>query len=636
MKKVYFILLPVLLIIASILFINFIKDEKIDTLTNNKSHDFEIQLNITMSMYKELSKSIFLEVINTKDNLELIKKAMDNSDNSLRLKLYKKLKPSYDRLQQLGLQQLHFHTKDGKSFLRFHKPESYGDNLMSRHSIAKITKSHSFIYGFEEGKVYSGFRYLYPLKFNGKYLGSVEISISLNGLKKRINELYPAYYAFMVKRDTFEKILFIKERDNYIVSPLNDNYLINQNYKINKSILSQRVIDTINSRVKNRIKSNLDNFDKFSIIEKYDNKYYCLCFIPIQNIAGEKVAYFIVYQEAPSVEFIYEDFYFNIALITFLIMGLTYIVYRRYLVSEELKRKNTIIASNNIKLQKAKKDLENDMEIIDKNVLMSKTDINGDITDITEAFAKVTGYTKEELIGQNHRILKDPETPNEFYEHMWKTISEGGKYEGELRNVRKDGTKYWARLVAVPIKNSKGKITGYSAIRENVTDKKKIEELSQVDPLTKVYNRIKLNKELPSLIAHSLLADEKLSLIIFDIDFFKKVNDTYGHLIGDNVLKELMNVMSKYVDNSMMLFRYGGEEFILVVKNMDLVETAHFCEHLRLSVQTHTFNDVGNITCSFGVTALKKGDNVHSMIKRADDALYQSKENGRNLVTTKL
>lgn len=126
-----------------------------------------------------------------------------------------------------------------------------------------------------------------------------------------------------------------------------------------------------------------------------------------------------------------------------------------------------------------------------------------------------------------------------------------------------------------------------------------------------------------------------IGIIIVDIDDFKKINDTYGHLIGDDVLREFSSIISQNLRKNDFVGRYGGEEFLIVLPELDLKESCKIAERIRLSVESEVFNFGGisvKITASFGVAVLHKGDDIKTSLQKADDALYDAKKSGKNRV----
>lgn len=163
----------------------------------------------------------------------------------------------------------------------------------------------------------------------------------------------------------------------------------------------------------------------------------------------------------------------------------------------------------------------------------------------------------------------------------------------------------------------------------------KFEEISLHDSLTGVYNRAKFEQELQNEIDKTIRYDiESFALVFLDIDNFKKVNDKYGHLIGDKVLKELAFKVEKHLRKSDLFARWGGEEFVLIFPLTTLENAKIAAENIREFISTSDFEEVGKVTCSFGVSKFKKDDDFHSIIFRADEAMYKAKQSGKNRIVS--
>ena len=152
------------------------------------------------------------------------------------------------------------------------------------------------------------------------------------------------------------------------------------------------------------------------------------------------------------------------------------------------------------------------------------------------------------------------------------------------------------------------------------------------DPLTGLHNRLKLESTLPAEMARADRYDTPLSLVLYDVDHFKKVNDTYGHPVGDKVLIQLSRFVPNLIRNTDFLARWGGEEFLILVPGSDGAMAFQAAEKLREAISHVVFDEVGSITCSFGVAEYIPGESVADLITRADDALYRAKADGRNQV----
>ncbi|MBW9259061.1 MAG: diguanylate cyclase [Candidatus Thiodiazotropha sp. (ex. Lucinisca nassula)] len=168
-----------------------------------------------------------------------------------------------------------------------------------------------------------------------------------------------------------------------------------------------------------------------------------------------------------------------------------------------------------------------------------------------------------------------------------------------------------------------------------ITIEKDLRQLAMSDPLTGISNRRQLNYQLNYLLASSKRYEENLSLLMLDIDHFKNINDTYGHDTGDSILFSLVELIKPLIREVDQFARWGGEEFIIVLPKTDIIEGANLAERIRRQVEDINFPAINHLTISIGVTAFQKNDTHASIIKRADDALYEAKNTGRNRVILK-
>jgi len=152
------------------------------------------------------------------------------------------------------------------------------------------------------------------------------------------------------------------------------------------------------------------------------------------------------------------------------------------------------------------------------------------------------------------------------------------------------------------------------------------------DPLTGLYNRLRLKEVLPREMARADRSGCALSVVMFDIDRFKRINDSFGHATGDKVLVALSRLAAGPLRATDDLVRWGGEEFLVVLPGINATEAGHVAEKLRLAIANHRIDDVGQITASFGVAQYAPGEAMTDLISRADRALYQAKASGRNRV----
>lgn len=161
---------------------------------------------------------------------------------------------------------------------------------------------------------------------------------------------------------------------------------------------------------------------------------------------------------------------------------------------------------------------------------------------------------------------------------------------------------------------------------------KELVQLATIDPLTSIPNRRKFDEALQYELSRDSRYNHALSIIFCDLDNFKKINDEHGHKVGDDALREFASLISSHTRNTDIFARWGGEEFVLLLPETDINTAVNIAEKLRIETENYRFSYIGNITASFGVTEFAQGDNEITFIKRADVALYRSKENGRNRI----
>lgn len=283
------------------------------------------------------------------------------------------------------------------------------------------------------------------------------------------------------------------------------------------------------------------------------------------------------------------------------------------------------------KLLKANMKLSEFALIIDKYVITATTKIDSTIVEVSKAFEQLSGYSKDELIGKKMSIIVNPKRDKTIIKDLWKTILDKQIWEGEIQNKTKDGKYYWLNQYIIPkINTNNDSIEQFISIGVDITAKKELEKFASIDKLTGIYNRRMLDSFLQKEIEVSKRHKDNLSLIIIDIDFFKLVNDTYGHLVGDNVLKQLSKIISQNIRISDIFGRYGGEEFLIICTKTSENNAFILAEKLRKEIENFKFDRVGYKTISLGISSLTNNDDIELLFKKADEALYKAKNSGRN------
>jgi diguanylate cyclase (GGDEF)-like protein/PAS domain S-box-containing protein len=272
------------------------------------------------------------------------------------------------------------------------------------------------------------------------------------------------------------------------------------------------------------------------------------------------------------------------------------------------------------------------LEIIDRYVLTCKTNLEGLITDVSQALCELSGYQQQELIGKTPTIFKSNTTEAQTYQELWQKITQGQVWQGELLNRTKDGRQFWLDMSILPDYDDQQRIIGYTSIATDITSKKLIQKIADLDKLTQLYNRNKLDVLLEREYSRSLRYGNPLSMILLDIDHFKAVNDTYGHPVGDSVLIEIAQLLKQNSRTTDFVGRWGGEEFMIICVETTQQGAYKTAEHIRQVIEHHQFLHVDHKTASFGLAELGDGDKINDLIARADQALYRAKQEGRNRV----
>ena len=273
------------------------------------------------------------------------------------------------------------------------------------------------------------------------------------------------------------------------------------------------------------------------------------------------------------------------------------------------------------------------------------------LTASSQTLANITGFDSgDSLIGLTDYEIFPVELADDYY-RLEKEIYRGEReFLSEIQPyVDEDGKQGWVHNIKYPIIED-GQLVGLFGIARSVTKEieteqklkaalqelekknKELEHLAHTDPLTGINNRIGIDNSLKQELLRSRRYGLDTSLIMIDIDKFKAVNDSYGHQVGDLVLKEVAQVLQRNIRQVDLLGRWGGEEFLVVLPETALSGAMTLAEKLRLAVESFNFTESGNHTVSIGVSTYRGGDSQDTLIYRADSALYFAKEKGRNRI----
>uniref|UniRef100_UPI0037518359 putative bifunctional diguanylate cyclase/phosphodiesterase n=1 Tax=Undibacterium sp. TaxID=1914977 RepID=UPI0037518359 len=265
------------------------------------------------------------------------------------------------------------------------------------------------------------------------------------------------------------------------------------------------------------------------------------------------------------------------------------------------------------------------------------TDTEARIEYVNQAFVEKTGCTLEQVFGQHPNILQSGKTPLFAYEEMWDQLRRGESWQGELMNRYKDGKESIELAHISPVRDANGVITHFLSLQEDITDKKRTEEriqyLAHYDVLTGLPNRALLEEHAQFAISSAKRKGTTLSLLFFDLDHFKNINDSLGHSTGDALLVELSRRLRDVLREDDIISRLGGDEFILLLSGVDEVGAERVAEKLLYTVnQSYMLGQYDlNVSASIGIAVYPEdGEDLETLLRNADTAMYRAKQDGRN------
>ncbi|MEA3370788.1 MAG: diguanylate cyclase [Campylobacterota bacterium] len=502
-RKRYFILLFVLLVLLTYSIVKGVSSSAVDKHLADKTQQIFLEYKTIYNNNHKIADLIFETEIDKSKIIELFK-------NREREELYAHLLINYKKFRSFSVRQLHFHLPNNDSFLRMHRPTKFGDNLTkARLTVKYVNDSKKRIDGFEEGRVFNGFRFVYPLFDATKHIGSVEVSFSALSFIKELESNYKIKSNFLIDKSVVDEKVFKHEKSNYVQSPIPQYYfqksiLDHININLTEKKLSKERADSIHTQIQEG--------KPFSI---YDKKFkQIVTLIPMVNPISKRVTAALTFRSNDVLIEQESEHALFAALITSTIFALVLL-----LIFKELKSRALL-------------------------------------------YQKIDERTKELLL-----------------------LNE------------------------------------------------KLNEMAHVDPLTGAYNRRYFYDISKKILSFTRREKQPLTIAMIDIDKFKDVNDNHGHDIGDEVLITLVNEVKNSIRESDVFVRYGGEEFILMLPNTDLEHALVITQKLRSAIESCDKVENLSFTISIGVAAFNyEEDDIGSLIKKSDKALYEAKNSGRNRV----
>ncbi len=498
-------LLVVLLESATYLYFDLMREEKIETFKRYTLKENALLLDTARHGLDGKSDVIYDIKINQPRVLALMQEAQDPTKRDrVRNELYALLKPTYEFLKRNGIRQFHFHLPGSISFLRFHKPQKFGDSLKGvRYSIDLVNKTKKVVRGFEEGRIFNGFRNVYPLFYHDKFVATVEISYSIRAIATTLTQKEEAFYGLLIEKSLVEKKVWKENRKHYLPSYFSNRYLWD-----NKALQTlyfhqnkKEFLEWLRGFEKLLAKSVaplLEKKSSFLMPIRFQDKNFIVIFQVLKNIANKPVGYIVTFEES--------DFFAQNAHHSMMTMAIGFII--------------------------------------------------------------------DFIVG----VL--------FFLFL--------KSERDIKAALSFRSNY--------------------------------------DPLTALLNRRGFETTYEALWHTHKRTKRPYSLLFLDIDHFKKINDSFGHDVGDAVLQKLAEILKKNLRESDVIARWGGEEFVVLLNDTDIEAAYKVAKKLRRAIEEYHDEQLPHFTISIGVSGGTYTKALEHLIKEADSALYRAKKSGRNKV----
>ena len=535
--------------------------------------------------------------------------------DAIREELLKRYISFFNHQKLKALNGMQIFDKEGRSLLRFHQPAYYDDMIINKRKSLQLLKEQ-IIYqnGFEVGIFQESYRFQYPLFYDGEFVGSYEYSVDSQAIIDEMSNFYGDYYQFIFDAPFFEKII-LKEtiQKNYTKFNIgNKIFYIKCNFN-QKTLQQQRLLYLSKLKPLQKILKK----NKISVIDyNYKSKSHAVVVMPIKDLGNNYFAYILVHIDNSPVKALKKNLFIDIILVTFISFILYIYIYKEI---------------QNRKYIKELINLQHDLIIVSDGE---------NINDANKAFLNFFGYNSLKKFKKDHPCICDKFLEEDSLlkkgQNNLSWISYLQKYQGKDHKVSMYNSMKEKRIFTVDIeyiKNSHQFLILFRDVTEEMKTQQELEERANFDTLTQIYNRNRFEYFLKIELEKAKRYDNIFSLIMFDIDHFKQINDTYGHDIGDSVLKELVQLVNIHIREVDIFARWGGEEF-MIISRTNIYQSEMFAEKLRKTIENYSFKHITSLTCSFGITQYRKDDTKESIIKRCDNMLYSAKKAGRNCVVS--
>ncbi|MCX7989476.1 MAG: GGDEF domain-containing protein [Aquificaceae bacterium] len=555
----------------------------------------------------------------------LMEEALKGGEERARAELYRELWKAYEGLRERAMvRDVQFLLPDGTVLLRLRTPHLYGDKPSQVNPVVKRALETSLPQkGFGTDGVLSGYVYAYPLKDGkGKKLGLVVFYVSLEVLRSFLKEVNPGVsYAILLKEDILQRV-FTEYRHYYEEVKGLKGWVIEDPYrklKDSAGSLSQKEEELLRALVlESSFRRALSMPGNHALVFRSQGAYYKAIVVKIGE--GDKESAVLVGMpsgaDIQSISRSYTTYEVVFSLLALALSLYTYF-YLRGLYSLRLSHKS----------------LEMVLSLANAGVVV--LDKGGRARFLNDTALELLGYKKEELLNKVFHDLVHYHTGPLEGCPIYRSAVKGMSYKGEDSFLKRDGNPIEVEVDVKPIRIDaflEGVILSFYDITTRKEKEKRVYDMATHDQLTKLHNRWYAEEFFASELARAKRQGLPLSILMIDVDNFKNINDTYGHNVGDMVLKSLAQILKSSVRSYDLVARWGGEEFLILLLGDGQEEAVSIGERIRRSVESLSKEGIPKFTVSVGVASYREGDDINSLIERADKALYKAKSQGKNRV----
>lgn len=426
----------------------------------------------SIAMYRLATETFVTQVVQRPEVINVFARGAADTPvirDLARGKLYRLLAPAYAHLDQQGIHQLHFHTADGRSFLRFHAPHRYEDDLNElRPSVRQVNANRRALFGFELGRMGLGFHYLFPLFAEEQHIGSVETSVTFRSISEAMAQIDPGReYLLVLRRSSVERSLFSEQRLLYVDFPLHDEFLV-EDPRLRLPVSPPPPSETVRAlnallRNQTRVGSGMTDGQPFAVAVTLGRDDWAVCFVPTEDISGENVGYLISYARAPELAGLRQDLHLSLGLVSLTLAGLFWLSWRLLQVHATLRQEKR-------QLQTVTDTIADGLYVMDKQ---------GKIVLVNPAFTRILGFQPEEILHQiGHDLFHVHHDGNRLSLRDCPVVhatSQGIPYQGEELFRDKQGRLLNVELACHPM-DRQGVQTGSVTAFRDISERKAAQE----------------------------------------------------------------------------------------------------------------------------------------------------------------